>query len=240
MSKIEKVPTAQFNPFYGCAILVIMVLTFGGIVSWMIYSGIEQDRQIATFTTESALPMPALVVSDSEKAALKNKLAVFAGVASKDNDAQLSLDSTEANILLLLAAEAGIGENKESLPYREMLRFTGFDAKAQLVNAILRMPVNKLPWAGGDKRFLVGTASFKPVVENGSFCLKIEAIMVPGKTVSQGFVNNMKAMDWLSVAKQKDSKISDALKKVSACHIANDGSALILDCAKTVPPGVKP
>ncbi len=240
MSKIEKVPTAQFNPFYGCAILVIMVLTFGGIVSWMIYSGIEQDRQIATFTTENAPPPPPLVVSESEKASLKARLAVFAEDASKGAAAQLSLDSAEANILLLLAAEAGIGEDKESLSYREMLRFAGFDAKAQLVNGDLRMPVNKLPWAGGDKRFLVGTATFKPVVENGSFCLRIETITVPGKTVSQGFVNNLKAMDWLSLAKQKDGKISDALKKVSSSRIADDGRALILDCAKTVPPGVKP
>lgn len=240
MPKIEKVPTAQFNPFYGCAILVIMVLTFGGIVTWMIYSGIEQDRQIATFTTENAPPLTPLVVSDNEKAALKNKLIMFADSATKGDAAQLSLNSSEANTLLLLAADAGIGEDKESQSYREMLRFTGFDAKTQFVSADLRMPVNKLPWASGDKRYLVGSASFKPVVENGTFSLKIETISVPGKTVSEGFVNNMRNMDWLSLAKQKDAKIADALKKVSACRIADDDSALILDCAKTAPQSAKP
>lgn len=240
MPKIEKVPTAQFNPFYGCAILVIMVLTFGGIVTWMIYSGIEQDRQIATFTTENAPPLTPLVVSDNEKAALKNKLIMFADSATKGDAAQLSLNSSEANTLLLLAADAGIGEDKESQSYREMLRFTGFDAKTQFVSADLRMPVNKLPWASGDKRYLVGSANFKPVVENGTFSLKIETISVPGKTVSEGFVNNMRNMDWLSLAKQKDAKIADALKKVSACRIADDDSALILDCAKTAPQSAKP
>lgn len=240
MSKIEKVPTAQFNPFYGCAILVIMVLTFGGIVTWMIYSGIEQDRQIATFTTENAPPLPLLVVSDSEKTVLKNKLTPFAESAAKGDAAQLSLNLTEANALLVLAADAGIGEDKDSMSYREMLRFTGFDPKTQFVNGNLRMPVNKLPWAGGDKRYLVGSATFKPVVENSSFSLKIETITVPGKTVSEGFVNNMKTMDWLSLAKQKETKIADALKKVSACHIAEDGSALIFDCAKSAPPSAKP
>jgi len=240
MSKIEKIPTAQFNPFYGCAILVIMVLTFGGIVTWMIYSGIEQDRQIASFTTENAPPLPALIVSDGEKATLKGKLTLFAESAARGDEAQLSLSSVEANALLLLAAEAGIGEDKDSMSYREMLRFTGFDPKSQFVNGNLRMPVNKLPWADGDKRYLVGSASFKPIVENGTFSLKIETITVPGKTVSEGFVNNMKNMDWLSLAKQKDTKIADTLKKVSACRIAEDGSALILDCAKTAPPSAKP
>ncbi len=240
MSKIEKVPTAQFNPFYGCAILVIMVLTFGGIVTWMIYSGIEQDRQIATFTTENAPPLPALGVSDGEKVALKNKLTLFAESVSKGDAAQLSLSVDDANALLILAADAGIGEDKESLSYREMLRFTGFDNKSQFVSGSLRMPINKLPWAGGDKRYLVGSASFKPDVENGNFSLKIETITVPGKIVSEGFVNNMKTMDWLSLAKQKDNKIAEALKKVSTCRIAEDGSALILDCAKTAPPSAKP
>jgi hypothetical protein len=240
MSEVKKIPTSEFNPGYGCAILVIMVLTFAGIVTWMIYSGIEQDRQIATFTTENAPPLPVMVVSEGEKAALKSKLVVFAESAVKGDAAQLLLNTSEANALLLLAADAGIGEDKDSLSYREMLRFTGFDSKTPFVNGNLRMPVNKLPWAGGDKRYLVGSASFKPVVENGSFSLKIEAITVPGKTVSEGFVNNMKNMDWLSLAKQKDAKIADALKKVTACHVTKDGEALILECTKASPPNAKP
>ncbi len=240
MAEVQKIPTSEFNPFYGCAILVIMVLTFAGIVTWMIYSGIEQDRQIATFTMENAPPLSALEVSGGEKAALKTKLAVFAESAVKGDAAQLSLNSTEANALLSLAADAGIGEDQDSLSYREMLRFTGSDAKSQLIIADLRMPVNKLPWAVGDKRYLVGSACFRAVVENGSFSLKIKSITVPGKTVSEGFVNNLKNMDWLSLAKQKDPKIADTLKKVTACHIAEDGSALILDSAKASPPSAKP
>ncbi len=240
MAEVQKIPTSEFNPFYGCAILVIMVLTFAGIVTWMIYSGIEQDRQIATFTMENAPPLAALVVSEGEKAALKTKLAVFAETAAKGDAAQLSLNSAEANALLSLAEDAGIGEDHDSLPYREILRFTGFDSNTPFVKGTLRMPVNKLPWAGGDKRYLVGSACFRAVVENGSFSLKIESISVPGKTVSEGFVNNLKNMDWLSLAKQKDTKIADSLKKVTACHIAEDGSALILDCAKASPPSAKP
>lgn len=240
MSEVKKIPTSEFNPGYGCAILVIMVLTFAGIVTWMIYSGIEQDRQIATFTTENAPALPTLDVSDAGKAALKTKLATFAESVAKGDAAQLSLTVAEANALLILAADAGIGEDKESLSYREMLRFTGFDPKATVANGNLRMPVNKLPWADGDKRYLVGSSSFKPAVENGSFSLKMETISVPGKSVSEGFVNNMKSMDWLSLAKQKDTKIADTLKKVSAVHVTEDGSTLILDCAKTAPPSAKP
>src|SRR6187455_879006 len=128
MPEVQKVPTSGFNPGYGCAIFVLMILTFGGIVTWVVHTLMEQDRQIATFTVERADPMPPAVVSEADRAALREKLSAFSALVDQGNAAQLELSVAECNALLALATEAGIGGGNDSTPYPELMRFTGLDA----------------------------------------------------------------------------------------------------------------
>ncbi len=228
MAELHKVPTGKFHPGYGCAIFAIMILTFGGIVTWIIHSLLEQNRQIAGFTMEQADPMPIFSVSDSDKAALRAKLSAFAAAVEKSEAVRLEMSVADCNVLLALATDAGIGGEDDSTPYPELLRFTGFDARARVLQSGIRLPMNKLPWQDG-KRFLVGSANFRPEIDNGSLVLKIEGVSVPGKTVPEGFVRNLKIWDWLDVAKKKDVRIAEAIKKITAWHITEDGSHLVLD-----------
>lgn len=228
MSDLQKVPIGKFHPGYGCAILAIMILTFGGIVTWIIHSLLEQNRQIAGFTLEHAEPMTIQDVSADAKAALRGKLSAFAAAADKGVATRLELDVTECNVLLALATDAGIGGDKDSTPYPELLRFTSFDARDRVLQTDIRLPMNKLPWQEG-RRYLMGGASFRPEIDNGSLVVKITDVSVPGKTVPAGFVRNLKIWDWLDVAKKKDARIDGVLKKVTTWRITEDGNHLVLD-----------
>ena len=231
MSEVEKIPTGKFNPGYGCAILVIMVLTFGGIVTWIVHSLLEQNRQIAGFTTEQPDLLPELRITDEQKSALRARLQQFADGTVKGEDSSLSLSAADCNVLFGVATDFGIGGDKDSAPYTEVLRVTGFDPAARVVKTDIRLPMNKLPWQDG-RRYLVGSATFKPDIENGSLVVRVDTVSVPGKEVPEGFVRNLKNWDWLDVTKKKIASVMEAMKKVSAFRIAEDGSTLILECRK--------
>ncbi len=249
MAELHKVPTGKFHPGYGCAIFAIMILTFGGIVTWMIYSGIAQDRQIATFTVENASPLPQLDVGDEDKLLLRKKLISFADNVDKgDEKTELSLEVKDCNALLALATEAGIGGKNGSQVYPDIIRIKRFDAVSAALETDLRYPIQKLTLVNiinsftgqppKEIRLLVGSATFKPDFDNGSFVVKIDAITVPGKPVSKGFVQNLQIAGWgdmLSLAKSENARIADTLKKITAWHITEDGSHLVLECSKAAP-----
>jgi len=231
MPEPQKIPTSGFHPGYGCAILALMILTFTGIVTWIVHSLLEQNRQIAGFTVEQAEPLPAPAVKDSEKADLRGRLAEFGAAAGKDEAAELELSVADCNVLLAIATDAGIGGDKDSTPYPDLLRFTGFDARARVLKADIRLPMNKLPWQEG-RRLLAGGATFRPEIDNGSLIVRIDEVSVPGKTVPVGFVRNLKIWDWLDVAKKKNAHVAATLKKVSAWRLSEDGTRLVLECSR--------
>ena len=244
MAEVQKIPTGKFNPGYGCAILVIMVLTFSGIVTWVIHSLMEQNRQIAGFTQEKAEPLPEIKITDEQKAALKTRLIEFSDKAAKGEEVSLSLNVEDCATLFALSTDFGIGGSGESEPYLDLMRVSGFDAKARLLKTDLRLAMNNLKWDGLGRifsghlpwtigrRYLVGTATFKPDIENGSFVIRVDTVTVPGKDVAEGFVKNLKNWDWLDPAKKKIGAADEAMKKVSSWRMAEDGRAIILECKK--------
>ena len=233
MSSIRKTPTGPFHSGYGCAIFIIMVLTFSAIIGWAAYTLFKQDREIAGFTVEDARPLPAVVVNEAEKTTLCAKLTAFAQATGKNDPADLTLTIADMNALLVLAQDHGIGNQDGSAPYVEMLRMTSLDAKEKLFRTDLRLPVNKLPLVGKGTRHIVGTATFQPVLEGNSFEVKLQNITVPGKTVSEGFLHQLRQLPWLSVAKLKP-EIAGPLGKVTSFDIAADGGSLILHAAPAV------
>jgi len=222
MTKVTKDPTSGFNPFFGCAILIIVICTFGGIVGWVVYSGYRQDKEIGMFTVDEAPELAPLNVPPNGKATVMSKLVTFAESARSGQTASLSLTWQELNALLEIAAEYEVAD------YRGIVAFTGINGPSKLLEADLRWPMNRLSLSDKSKRFLVGTGGFKPIIENDSFDLKIETLEVPGKTVSYGFLRNLQAWPWLNLAKLKP-QVADALKKVTSWEIAEDGSTLTIE-----------
>ena len=228
MTKTRKDPTGGYNPFFGCAILVIVICTFGGIVGWVLYSGYRQDKEIGMFTVDNAEPLPSPALSPNLKATLVTKLITFGESARANQPASLSLTWEELNALLEIAAEFEVAD------YRGIVAFTGIDGAKKELLADLRWPMNRLSLSDKSKRFLVGEGGFKPVIENGSFDLKIDTLSVPGKEVSYGFLRNLQTWPWLNLAKLKP-QIAETMKKVTSWDIPADGSVLVIEAKPGAP-----
>jgi hypothetical protein len=223
MSEQEKVPTGDANPFYGCAIFVIIVSILGGIVSWIIYSGLKQNEEIGKFAVDKADPLPVAEVSPEVRSALEEKIRAFLTTGAS-GAASLTLDVQELNVLVVLAGEAEIAD------YRGMLRFTGMDATGKAFLADLCWPMNRLSLTDKSQRYLVGQASFEPYIENGSMDLRIGTLAVPGKTVNEGFLRNLRNWPWLNLAKL-NKEVAETMKRVSGFEFAADGNSFRLDLA---------
>ena len=221
MSKVEKVPTGSFSPFYGCTILIIGVLTFGGMVSWVLYSGYKQNQEIGLFTVDNPEPLPAPEISPEQKTSLQTKLRSFSELALLDKPTSLTLSVAELNVLVTLTAEAEVAD------YRGIVLFTGIDPKSKELLAKLHWPMNKLSLKEDAKRYLVGDGTFIPFVDKGALELRIENVFVPGKPVSEGFLNNLRQWPWLNLAKTK-TEIADVLGKIKTIDFTPDGTALVL------------
>lgn len=227
-TKLVKEPTGQSNPFYGCAILLIAVCTFGFIITWTLYSGFKQSSEIDAFTVADPAPLPTIEVSETQKATLKMGLGAFADVATNGKPVALTLTVDDLNTLLVLAGEAGVAD------YRGMVRFTGIDAAAQSLKADIRWKMNNLPLVQAADRYLAGQATFKPVIENNALELHIETLDVPGKVVSEGFMRQLRTWPWLNLAKLKP-EVKDPLGKVTRFDFSADSSIFALHCGDTVP-----
>jgi hypothetical protein len=226
-TKLVKQPMGPFNPLYGCAILLIVFATFGFIVTWTIYSGLKQSAEIGEFTTTDAPALEPLAVEEAQKTTIKTKLEAFALMANDGKPVTLTLTPHELNAMLVVAGEAGVAD------YRDMVRFTGFDVPAQLLKADIRWKMNNLPFVEAPDRFLTGHATFKPVIENDALELHIETLDVPGKTVSQGFLTQLRNWPWLNLAKLKD-EVKLPLSKVTRFEFTGDAAPLfILHCGET-------
>ncbi len=229
MTKIEKTPTGPFNPFYGCAILVLIVVSFAGLVTWTIYSGYKQDKEISKFTLESAPPLPTPAPTAEETSALRTKLQAFSTDAKAGKEAELTLTVTELDTLLVLSGESGVAD------YRGIVRFTGLDRETSTILADICWPINPLPLPGRQKRFLVGQGSFLPVIEKESLDLRISTISVPGKQVNEGFLGSLQQWPWLNLAKV-NAEVTEVLKKVTAFSVSTDEKSLILKSGPSVTP----
>ena len=222
-------PAIQSNPFYGCAILIIVVLTFGFIIGWTIYSGVQQNKEIGAFTVPDPAPLPENKPTDGQKATLKMKLNTFAEVANNGKPVALALTLEDLNTLLAVAGETGVAD------YRGMVWFTGIDASAKMLKADIVWKMNNMPFVEAPDRFLAGHATFKPVIENGALELHIETLEVPGKTVSEGFMRQLRNWPWLNLAKLKD-EVRNPLSKVTGFDFTADNSIFSLHCGNTAQP----
>lgn len=229
MPQVEKVPTATTNPFYGCAIFIILASIMGGMVTWVVYSGLRQSKEIDAFTEIGAQPLPPLEISTEAKAALEQKLSSFTQAALNDKQVTLTLTPAEVNGLIVLASEKDIAD------YQGMVNITGFNSNDQTVLADVCWPLNNLPFSDKTtKRYLVGKGAFSPTMETNGFDIKIHDIQVPGKTVSQGFLGSLQMWPWLNLAKL-NTDVAETLKRVKTYGFSKDGTVFFLE-ANTAPP----
>ena len=109
MSRLQKVPTAPFNPFYGCAIMTMAALIFGGIIAWSAYALITQDKEIAKITVDAPITLPPVEITPEARAELEKRLTTFADAARTNQPAELSLTIADLNAIISIAPDTGYG-----------------------------------------------------------------------------------------------------------------------------------
>jgi len=219
MARIQKVPTAPFNPFYGCAIMILAALTFGGIIGWSVYSLLKQDHEIAKITVDELVKLPAVEMSAEARAALEKRLGDFATAARAGLSAELSLTITDLNALITQAPDTGYGT------YAEMVRVTGTaPAKDALITQVC-LPMKKLKFWEGNLRYLIGTLTFYVHVHEEGVDAKVVDVKVPGKVVPEGFITGMEIWPWIAPYRKLEP-LGTVLKAVRKAKVTPEGVTL--------------
>jgi len=215
MARVEKVPTGTFSPFYGCAIMIMAAMVFGGIIAWSAYSLFQQDKAIAAFASEQAVKFPPIELSAEARTALEKKLADFnAGLT-----AEITLSIAELNGILLIAPDTGYGS------YTEMLRFERTEPEKNRLIARVSLPMNHIKFWEDKKRYLNGEAAYEVMVHEAGVDAKVMDVQVPGKTVAQGFIDGLGT--WTLLAPyQKIEPSGAALKRVKKASVTAAGVTL--------------
>lgn len=227
LMSVTKEPVSSSNPFYGCAIFLIVILAFGGMVTWTIYSGWKQSAEIDKFTTREAPALAVREINDTEKATLQAKLDAFAADAKAKKPVTLTLNVDEMNQLVTLAEQNGV------TGYRGVIHVTSIDHATGHVVADMRWKMNNFPLSKAGDRFLVGSATLLPKVEKGSFDLYVDGVTVPGKPVAEGFISQLGNFAWLNLAKQ-NTQVQETLKLVTSFRFSPEGPSLVLEADGTV------
>lgn len=219
MAKVEKVPTAPFNPAYGCTIMFLAILIFSGIVTWSVYSLLTQDKQISQFTQDDPVKLKAAQLPEEQKTQLIQRLTNFGESAKKGEDSSLKLTIAELNALPELAPSNEYGS------YTGMLVLEKTNPAQKTLHGRICLPLNTIKFWEGKKRYLVGEGTFLPQVTGEGVDVKIDDVKVPGKEVSEGFVTGLK--DWALLSPYRKSEpLASILKGVQKVEVVEDGVIL--------------
>jgi hypothetical protein len=223
MARIQKVPTAPFSPFYGCTIMIIAILIFGGIVTWSVYSLLTQDKQIALFTQDDPVTLAPAKLADEQQAGLLQRLTAFGQAIQAGQAASLRLSLPELNALPELAPKTDYGS------YAGMVLLEKTDPAKNTLSGKICLPLNRLKFWEGKKRYLIGDATFLAEVNTEGVDAKVVDVKVPGKEVPEGFVSGMEI--WTLLAPYRKSEpLGAILKGIQKVEVTTDG--LILSSAK--------
>lgn len=219
MAKIEKTPTGEFSSLYGCYIILMAVLVFGGIIGWSAWTLFSQDKALGQITQDDKAMPTGPAITEAEKAALDGRLLAFADAAKAGQPAELSLTIAEINHVIETAPDTGFGS------YKEIVRMVRSDPAKNLLIANLAMPVKKLKYWEGKFRYLVGEGDFLIELQADGLDAKLVDVRVPGKTVPAGFVGNLPAWPWIAPYRKTEPAAS-ILKGIKKATVTATGVTL--------------
>lgn len=217
MARIQKEPTAEFNPGYGCFIMLAAIVIFGGIISWSAYTLFEQNRLLDTITVDQPVSWPDLPASDS--AALQARLGEFGKAALENRAATLDLTLDEINTLIAIAPDTGYGS------YAKLVRIKRADPANKSLIADVSLPIKRLKfWE--PPRYLNGEAGYRiDIIPGEGPDAKLTALTVPGKSVPDGVVDNMQIWPWVAPYRKIDS-LAPTLRAIQHIEVTATGLQL--------------
>ena len=184
--------SGEFSSYYGCYIIGMAALVFVGIISWSGWTLYSQDKAISLITQNSAVEFIHAPLPRETNLALEERLREFGRNAKEGKSASLDLTVEELNAIIQMAPDSGFGS------YREMVKITGLVSGSNQIEADLCLPLKKLKFWEGKMRYLVAAGTFQISVEADGVDLKLVGIGIPGKSVPEGFINNLQVWPWVA------------------------------------------
>jgi hypothetical protein len=215
-------PKTRRNITPGCLMLMVgglWLLVLGGWMVWRLYG---QLNEIRTFADTTAKPISPVQPGGDQIAALRTRIQEFGATVGRKEKASLRLTVEDLNTLL--SAEETVRGMRENAKVESI----GDTVKLQISVAL-----NGVPFSG-ERYYINGFAEIAPVTDKDKG-LKIRTmnLTVPGKTVTEGFLDQYKEHGHLDtllldpVRQSKDPSIAETLKKLTSTRL--EPGAVVLE-----------
>ncbi len=190
----------------GCLIGLTMLIVFSLIATWTVYTGYTQNKAIARFTSDAPADLD-LTYRDAEAVvALRHRVREFAKTVREGGQDSVSLTVEDLNDL--------IGHEDRLFDYRNLIKFTRIGREG--VEARIAFPMQTL-FQGGKLRYLNGTITFNPAIEEGQLMLTIADIQPDvGGEVPSGFFNFISGNVNLVAPFRDDARVGPVLEKIQS------------------------
>ena len=219
---MSELPTPRRKISPGCMMFAfgsLWLLLLGCYMLWKLYAQVKEMR---TYTDTAAKLVSPAQPKEEEIAAVRTRINAFGAAVGRKEKTELRLTADDLNILL--AAEDSLRSMRENAKVESI----GESVKVQWSQMM-----NTVPFSD-EKLFLNGILEIAPVMEKDKgFKIRTVNVTVPGKSVTQGFLNLYKENnppDRLlldPIRDSKDAAISDTLKAITNARL--EGGAVILE-----------
>ena len=200
---------------------LVWLLTLGG---WMVFSLVRQVREIRTFADASAKPVTPAQPAAEEITSLRARLAAFSEAVGKKEKASLRL--TAADLNTLLATEEPLAGLKESALVE--------DISPESIRLRISVAVNGMPFSG-ERLWINGSAEVTPSIQKSKgVALATKSLAIPGKTVTEGFLQHYKDNGHLDTLllepyRKEDSSVLALMKKLTT--VRSEAGAVVAEFA---------
>ena len=216
-TEIEK-PSSGFA---GCLIPITIVGVLIAMVTWAIYTLLEQDKKIDAFTT--ALPAPIEIATPTPE----NLEALYAKLDSFAAGRILTTTLSTADLNALIATHPAL------VDLAPMLTVTAITPEH--VEAQSAFPMRKL--GSQNPRYLNAEITTIPRVANdGQLFFDLLTLEVPGKTVDEGFVGNYRQQRIIDSMVLRPFDVAPGIKAAIESITAVDLSDDTLTITRSAPP----
>jgi hypothetical protein len=202
------------SPFAGCTILLILAGVALFLIGASLYSLFQQDKIIATFTTDQAMTLPMVPIEghESEFNELYARLQVFRNdlIAKPDQKTSLMLSVSDLNFILATAEP--LKDYKHYFYIKEI--------RDGRIIADHTRPMNGMP-GSGITRHLNATVALRPVFAEKQLVFHVDTLTVPNATVPQEFISQIPPYR-LGLELDKDPIYGPVLNGMTAMEIEGD------------------
>lgn len=217
------------NPGAGCIIVIVALLSLSFLIGFGIWNLFKQDRELSKFTEPEAQQTPIPQPEDHAEVAneLAAKLERFQTDQGNDRDATLTLSPLEINLAL------ATHEEFEDLRGK----FSVSDIEDGQLHIAIAFPLRGSPTEGG-YRYLNGTMVAKPELTGGEIILIVEDVLVPDKTVPEGFIGQLSPYRFTETYKEHET-LGPWMKRLTSLEL-QDGHLVLGVKQGDIPPASEP